>query len=179
MRADMWVAVAGRAQIIRSAVSVGRSIEESLQTWTMAIIARERVLLLATFSADADAERRRLGANRRAASERSRRDASSDTSRSTHVLSVRRRRTPRRRKKKRIEESVQTCTMAMRFVAACSADGSSCPSRGPRMMTSIRTPAERSFRYIGSISASPTACPLCGYGRASTQNDSLSERRSF
>ena len=29
--------------------------------------------------------------------------------------------------------------------------------------------------YIGSISASPTACPLRGYGRAGTQNDRLSE----
>ena len=30
--------------------------------------------------------------------------------------------------------------------------------------------------YIGSISASPTACPLRGYGRADTQNDRLSVR---
>ena len=30
-------------------------------------------------------------------------------------------------------------------------------------------------RHIGSISASPTACPLCGYGRAGTQNDHLGE----
>ena len=29
--------------------------------------------------------------------------------------------------------------------------------------------------YIGSISASPTACPLRGYGRAGTQNDRLGE----
>ena len=29
--------------------------------------------------------------------------------------------------------------------------------------------------YIGSISASPTACPLCGYGRAGAQNDRLGE----
>ena len=28
--------------------------------------------------------------------------------------------------------------------------------------------------YIGSISASPTACLLRGYGRAGTQNDRLS-----
>ena len=27
--------------------------------------------------------------------------------------------------------------------------------------------------YIGSLSASPTACRLCGYGRAGTQNDRL------
>ena len=32
---------------------------------------------------------------------------------------------------------------------------------------------------IGSTSASPTACPLRGYGRAGTQNDRLGERRSF
>ena len=31
----------------------------------------------------------------------------------------------------------------------------------------------------GSISASPTACPLHGYGCAGTQNDRLGERRSF
>ena len=29
--------------------------------------------------------------------------------------------------------------------------------------------------YIGSISASPTACPLRGYGRAGTRNDHLGE----
>jgi hypothetical protein len=29
--------------------------------------------------------------------------------------------------------------------------------------------------YIGSISASPTACPLHGYGCAGTQNDRLGE----
>ena len=29
--------------------------------------------------------------------------------------------------------------------------------------------------HIGSISASPTACQLCGYGHAGTQNDRLSE----
>ena len=29
--------------------------------------------------------------------------------------------------------------------------------------------------YIGSISASPTACLLCGYGRAGTQNDRSSQ----
>ena len=33
--------------------------------------------------------------------------------------------------------------------------------------------------YIGSISASPTACPLRGYGRAGTQKMTASERRSF
>ena len=45
------------------------------------------------------------------------------------------------------------------------------------------TPANPPFSgfvlYIGSTSASPTACPLRGYGRASTQNDRLGERQSF
>ena len=31
------------------------------------------------------------------------------------------------------------------------------------------------YKHIGSISALPTACPLCGYGRASTQNHRLAE----
>ena len=43
---------------------------------------------------------------------------------------------------------------------------------------SSRRAAERCSRasqHIGSISASPTACLLCGYGRAGTQNDRLAE----
>ena len=34
----------------------------------------------------------------------------------------------------------------------------------------------RSLLHIGSVSASPTACPLCGHGRAGTRNDRLSEK---
>ena len=38
-----------------------------------------------------------------------------------------------------------------------------------------QTPCGGARLYIGSISASPTACPSHGYGRAGTQNDRLSE----
>ena len=42
------------------------------------------------------------------------------------------------------------------------------PGAGSKMASVARL-------YLGSISASPTACPLRGYGRAGTQNDPLSE----
>ena len=44
------------------------------------------------------------------------------------------------------------------------------------LQTSIRASRALHRLYIGSVSASPTACPLCGYGRAGTQNDHLAVR---
>ena len=43
-----------------------------------------------------------------------------------------------------------------------------------------KTQQQASELYISSISASPTSCPVRGYGRGGTQNDRLEEeRRSF
>ena len=49
-------------------------------------------------------------------------------------------------------------------------DSSSSPVSSAPLGTSCED-----LRYIGSISASPTGCPLRGYGRAATQNDRLAE----
>ena len=45
------------------------------------------------------------------------------------------------------------------------------------LLAGVRQPTTRQdqARHSGSISASPTACPLRGYGRVGTQNDRLSE----
>ena len=49
------------------------------------------------------------------------------------------------------------------------------PSAGERLGTGARHMRRTHLLYIGSISASPTACPSRGYRRAGTQNDRLSE----
>ena len=75
-----------------------------------------------------------------------------------------------RKKRMRVSahDSTRMCICAGAFLTRKKTKSSDC--------VAARAAAARHFGlYIGSISASPTACPLCGYGRAGSLNDCLSE----
>ena len=65
--------------------------------------------------------------------------------------------------------------MAYGVMAYIGLEDFGCPDRLAKHKPSKEVACSNLYRLcIGSISASPTACPLHGYGRAGTQNDRLS-----